>query len=66
MPFLGGATVILGPSGEVRYVISKSVTSEGRIADQAAFVDSSDGRAFWEPTRGGMKLKAEMLRLVHE
>ena len=66
MPFLGGATVILGPQGEVRYVISKSVVSASRIGDQAAFVDSSAGQAFWEPTRGELRPKPEMLRVVHE
>jgi hypothetical protein len=66
MPFLGGATVILGPQGEVRYVISKSVVSERRISDQAAFVDSSAGQAFWEPTRSDLRPKPEMLRVVHE
>ncbi len=52
MPFLGGATVILGPQGQVRYVISKSVVSPGRLASQKAFVDSEAGQALWEPTRG--------------
>jgi hypothetical protein len=66
MPFLGGATVILGPHGEVRYVISKSVVSESRIHDQSSFVDSAAGQAFWEPTRGGLRPKPEMLRLVHK
>ena len=66
MPFLGGATVLLGPQGEVRYVISKWVGSEGRIKDQAAFVDSEAGQAFWELTRGGLRQRPEMLRLVHQ
>jgi hypothetical protein len=30
--YYGGATVILGPQGEVRYVISKSVMNEERLA----------------------------------
>ena len=66
MPFLGGATVILGPQGEVRYVISKSVVSESRIGEQAAFLDSTAGQAFWEPTRTGFGPKREMLRVIHE
>jgi hypothetical protein len=66
MPFLGGATVILGPQGEVRYVISKSVVSESRLGDQTAFVDSTAGQAFWEPTRGGLRPKPEILRVIHE
>ena len=66
MPFLGGATVILGPHGEVRYVISKSVLSQSRINDQTTFIDSPAGRSLWEPTRSGAQPKPEMLRLVHE
>lgn len=66
MPFLGGATVILGPDGEVRYVISKSVMSESRIKHQAGFLRSELGAALWEQTRGGLRPQSEMLRLVHK
>jgi hypothetical protein len=66
MPFLGGATVILGPTGEVRYVISKSVVSPSRISHQTDFVELAAGRALWEETRSGLQPKPEMLRIVHE
>lgn len=66
MPFLGGATVIIGPHGEVRYVISKSVMSTIRIGDQSAFIDSASGQAFWETTRSGMRPNPQMFRIVHQ
>ena len=66
MPFLGGATVILGPNGEVRYVISKSVVSDSRIKHQTDFVESQAGGELWEETRHGLEPQPEMLRLVHE
>ncbi len=65
IPFFGGSTVILDPEGKIRYVISKSIVSSSRIADQKAFVEASAGQAFWEPTRTGMQPKPEMLRQVH-
>lgn len=66
MPFLGGSTVILGPNGEVRYVISKSVVSDRRIKHQTDFVESAAGRVLWEETRSGLQPQPEMLRLVHK
>lgn len=53
VPFYGGSTIILGPSGEARYVISKSVLSKSRIEDQMEFIDSDAGKPFWEETRRG-------------
>jgi hypothetical protein len=44
--FYGGTTVILNPSGSVRYTIRKSITHPGRLAAQRAFM-SSTGAAFW-------------------
>jgi hypothetical protein len=32
--FLGGATVVIGPDGHIRYVVSKSVLNEERLARQ--------------------------------
>jgi hypothetical protein len=66
MPFLGGSTVILGPNGEIRYIVSKSVLSESRIKYQAEFVASEHGATLWEQTRSGLQPQSEMLRLVHK
>jgi hypothetical protein len=45
--FYGGTTVILNPSGSVRYTIRKSVAQAGRLAAQRAFINGP-GSAFWQ------------------
>jgi hypothetical protein len=39
--FYGGSTVIVGPDGRIRYVISKSITNAERAATQAQRLDSA-------------------------
>ncbi|MBC8635697.1 peptidase M4 [Caballeronia sp. EK] len=43
----GGCTVILGPDGDVRYAISKSVLGDGRMQRRADYMASSQGEAYW-------------------
>ena len=38
--FYGGSTIILGPHGEVRYVVSKSIRDSSQIERLRAFLDS--------------------------
>jgi hypothetical protein len=45
--FYGGSTVILGPEGEIRYVIGKGVQSQPRIRQQLEFVHTRRGQAHW-------------------
>lgn len=40
--FLGGATIIFGSEGQVRYVIAKNIKNEGRIKRQMKFMSSDD------------------------
>lgn len=40
--FLGGATIILGSEGQVRYVIAKNIKNEGRIKRQLKFMTRDD------------------------
>ncbi|HST62205.1 MAG TPA: hypothetical protein VLK84_26110 [Longimicrobium sp.] len=49
----GGATALLGPRGEVRYVIAKHVASVRRLEDQKQFL-AGPGAAFWGPGPDGM------------
>jgi len=42
--FLGGSTVIVGPKGEVRYVISKNVMKEDRLRRQIKYQRNSPSR----------------------
>jgi hypothetical protein len=64
--FYGGATVILGPDGEVRYVIAKSVGSRDRLGTQRAFL-TGRGRDRWETEDGGGRLvpKTNLLAALH-
>lgn len=43
----GGSTVILGPTGEIRYAISKSVFGSERVRRRREFMDSPQGQQFW-------------------
>lgn len=52
----GGATVILDPSGEVRLVVLKSVTGEGRLQRRRAFLADEPGQGL-EP--------AQLFRRLH-
>ena len=45
--FYGGTTVILNPSGSVRYTIRKSIMHKDRLAVQRAFINGP-GAAFWQ------------------
>ncbi|MET1162675.1 MAG: hypothetical protein ABWY48_09035 [Pseudoxanthomonas sp.] len=44
---VGGATVILGPKGDIRYLISKSAVGSDRVQRRRAFMESTQGQAFW-------------------
>lgn len=65
MCFLGGSTLIVGPEGEVRFAISKSVLNEPRINDQLGFANSEEGRALWERRGGRLQGRRDMLRALH-
>jgi hypothetical protein len=45
--FYGGSTIILNPSGSVRYTIRKSITHAGRLAAQQEFMKGV-GAGFWQ------------------
>lgn len=61
----GGATLILGPSGEVRYTIIKRVAGHGRLERQRAFLQGQVGNRFWAVQDGFYKPRDEVFRLVH-
>lgn len=44
---IGGATAIIGPKGEIRYLISKSATGSDRVRRRREFLGSSQGQEFW-------------------
>jgi hypothetical protein len=60
----GGATIILDPTGAVRYVIRKSVVSSERLQGQCAYAASDSG--FWGDGPLGKRYpEARLLRMLH-
>ena len=47
-PFFGGATVIIGPEGNVRHVVYKRVLKHERVEQQRSFISSDAGRNYWD------------------
>lgn len=66
VPFLGGATIIIGPDGRVRYLIAKSVLSDERRDRQLAFQTSARGSGYWECRDGRLEPRLDLLRMVHD
>jgi len=62
--YYGGSTIILGPQGNIRYVITKNVMNEQRLARQREFVQGA-GRRFWEDRLGIRVPIAQLFRLLH-
>lgn len=63
---VGGSTVILGPEGEVRYVISKSAVACDRIARRQRFMDSPQGRKFWSIVNDRYEMAAPLFQMLHD
>jgi hypothetical protein len=63
--FYGGATVTLGPSGDVRYSISKSVMNEERVKRQKDFIYSGAGSRYWTSRAGIAAPESQLFRLLH-
>ena len=62
--FVGGATVIVGPDGVVRYLISKRVTNDSRLNEQRAYV-SGRGEPYWTRRNGAVVPMATAFRRLH-
>lgn len=60
----GGSTIIIGPDGEVRYVIGKSVRKPERVEAQAAFVTTAS--RFWERNGDRWQPAPQPFMLLHE
>jgi hypothetical protein len=61
----GGSTVILGPDGEIRYIISKSVTGADRVQRRLAFMESPSGRQFWRREGHRMHQSGPLVAMLH-
>ena len=60
--FLGGSTVVIGPDGNIRYIIGKGVLSERRFERQLAFQRESP---MWQLHDGEYRQAAPSLALMH-
>lgn len=67
-PFFGGCTVILDPSGAIRYAISKNLLSPSRLARFRDFVTSDLGSALWSASESKERLEPSPahFRLIHQ
>ena len=63
---IGGSTVIIGPEGEVRYVISKSALGCDRLQRRRQFMDSPQGQQFWRIDDERYVQKAPLFSMLHE
>jgi hypothetical protein len=65
-PFYGGATVITGPNGEVRYTIVKGTASRDRLSRQVEFLATRQGQTLWKMEGERLAPVDEPFRLLHE
>ena len=63
--FFGGVTMILGPEGEIRYAISKSVIGKGRLERRRDFLESAAGQLYWKVEGGRYLAKGQLFRMLH-
>lgn len=64
--FLGGATVVIDPSGCVRYAIRKSITNRARLERTRDFVFSERGLPLWRQSGGQAVPDRQPFRVVHD
>ena len=66
-PSYGGSTVILGPEGEIRYVIGKRVKSKSARRDdvQFAFMQSDRGKHYWTSVEQVLQPVRNVLKMLH-
>lgn len=65
LDFLGGATVIIGPDGHIRYSVLKSVLNEERLERQREYLRSDVARAFLEERAGRLVPARNLFRRLH-
>lgn len=65
-PVFGGSTVILGPDGVVRYVISKRAIGNDRLARRLAYMSSANGSRYWQAAEHHYAMRKSMFQLLHQ
>jgi len=61
----GGATVIIGPKGEFRYVIAKNILNRERVEQQSSFIHGA-GKPFWERRDNTLTPIPNAFKLLHK
>jgi len=61
----GGCTVILGPDGRVRYLVTKSVAGHDRLQRRREFLASPAGSLYWRVQGDRYQPLSGMFRLSH-
>lgn len=61
----GGATVILDPKGEIRYVILKSVVGLGRLERRRKFLAGRCGARYWTVRDNAYVRQGDLFEMVH-
>jgi hypothetical protein len=64
-PFLGGATIIIGPEGNVRHVIYKRALNDTRVAEQQEYMGSEEGQRYWSVVNGIQTPLAAPFQVLH-
>ncbi len=62
--FYGGATIVLGPEGEVRYVVRKRADHAGREAEQGAYA-RGDRSGMWGEVDDWLRPSRQPFRMLH-
>lgn len=62
--FIGGATVIVGPRGEIRYLVRKSIVNDERLRRQQEYL-SSAGKRLWLERDNRLVPAPQPFRLIH-
>lgn len=62
----GGATVILGAEGRVRYIIGKNVMNKQRLDRQKAFMASELGERYWRCEGAQQVPAANLFQMLHQ
>jgi hypothetical protein len=65
LPVDGGCTVIIGPDGAIRYIISKSVLGAGRLARRAQFLAGPAGQRYWQVAAGAWRPRGAFFSMLH-
>lgn len=65
-PVFGGSTVILGPDGAIRYIVSKSAAGSDRLARRLAFMASSAGASYWQVVGNRYTMGRSMFQALHQ